>query len=57
MSNIEKFLGTLPIMLQGMAGIVIVLIAIYLVIFALNKLTSPRAARPGEGEGTAKQAD
>lgn len=57
MSNIEKFLGTLPIMLQGMAGIFIVLIAIYLVIFALNKLTSPRADRPGEGEGAAKRAD
>ena len=57
MSNIEKFLGTLPIMLQGMAGIFIVLIAIYLVIFALNKLTSPKAERPGEGEGAAKLAD
>lgn len=57
MSNIEKFLATLPIMLQGMASIFIVLIAIYLVIFALNKLTSPRADRPGEGEGAAKRAD
>ncbi|MGN1070602.1 MAG: OadG-related small transporter subunit [Candidatus Fimadaptatus sp.] len=57
MSNIEKFLATLPIMLQGMAGIFIVLIAIYLVIFALNKLTSPRAARPGESEGASKRAD
>ncbi|MGN0741357.1 MAG: OadG-related small transporter subunit [Candidatus Fimadaptatus sp.] len=57
MSNIEKFLATLPIMLQGMAGIFIVLIAIYLVIFALNRLTSPRADRPDAGESAAKRAD
>ena len=57
MFNVKALLDTLPYMLKGMAGIFIVLIAIYLVIFALNKLTSPRAERPGEGEGTAKQAD
>lgn len=44
MSNFEKFVATLPIMLQGMLGIFIVLFVIYMVIFALNRFTGRKQA-------------
>ena len=42
MSNIEKFLGTLPIMLQGMAGIFIVTGVIIFCVYLLSKLPGSR---------------
>lgn len=40
MNNMELFINTLPIMLQGMLGIFIVLVVIYLVIVLLNRTTA-----------------
>ncbi len=42
MSNIDNFLQTLPIMLQGMGGIFIVMIVIYLLIYVLNRTTGKK---------------
>lgn len=48
MNNIQLFLNTLPIMLQGMLGIFIVLIVIYLLIAVLNRAT----ARPSRKQAS-----
>lgn len=40
MSNIDKFMATLPIMLQGMGGIFIVMLVIFLLIYVLNRVTA-----------------
>ena len=46
MSNIDKFLATLPIMAQGMGGIFIVMLVIFLLIYVLNKVTADKTAPP-----------
>ena len=48
MSNIDKFLATLPIMAQGMGGIFIVMLVIFLLIYVLNKVTADKTA-PAQG--------
>lgn len=48
MSNIDKFLATLPIMAQGMGGIFIVMLVIFLLIYLLNKVTADKTA-PAQG--------
>ena len=47
MSNIDNFLQTLPIMLQGMGGIFIVMIVIYLLIYVLNRTTGKKNGEQG----------
>ncbi len=37
--NIQGFIETLPVMVYGMAGIFVVILVIYAIIFLLNKFT------------------
>ena len=50
MSNIDKFLATLPIMAQGMGGIFIVMLVIFLLIYVLNRITADKADRAQSGD-------
>lgn len=50
--NFSKFAATLPLMLQGMLGIFIVMVVIYLLILALNHVTGRKAA-----DGAASRSD
>ncbi len=50
MNNIDLFINTLPIMLQGMLGIFIVLVVIYLLIVVLNRATARRSGAQAESD-------
>lgn len=53
MNNMELFIDTLPIMLQGMLGIFIVLIVIYLLIAVLNRVTARHAGDENSADSPA----